>query len=249
VRIMKNIILSAILLINAQMLPASDNSEYSQSYTILIKGLVAGHEKVTEKLDDAGQLISASEHEITVSDGMAAKRMAFSTKMIFSKGGYEPVSYTYAYSEGGAGDSYDVTIKDAQITRSLRRGGRGSEIKIPVPPNMVILDFNVYHQYDYLIRKYDNKKGGKQSFADFIPLIGNDIPLTMVALGDSNLKFDQGVLLVRNFRVECAGLWTGNLSVDKNGRLVQLVIPAQDLEVVRSDLLPGQEKALSPASR
>jgi hypothetical protein len=243
---MKHIILSAILLINAQLLPGGDNSEYSQSYTVLIKGFAAGYEKITEKLDDAGQLVSASEHEIIVSDGMTAKRMAFSTKMIFSKGGYEPTSYTYGYSEENAGDSYYVTIKDAQITRSLRRGGRSSELTIPVPPNMVILDFNVYHQYDYLIRKYDSKKGGKQSFADFIPLIGNDIPLTVASLGDSNIKLDQGVLPVRNFRVECAGLWIGNLSVDKNGRLVQLSIPAQDLEVVRSDLLPGQEKGSSP---
>jgi len=68
----------------------------------------------------------------------------------------------------------------------------------------------------------------------------------VASLGDSNLKFDQGVLPVKNFRVECAGLWIGNLSVDKNGRLVLLSIPAQDLEVVRSDLLPGQEKGSSP---
>ncbi len=237
------------MLINVQLLSGSDNSEYSQSYTILIKGTVAGHEKVTEKLDDAGQLLSASEHEITVSDGLAAKRMVFSTKMVFSKGGYEPVSYTYWYSDGNAGDSYDVEIKAAQITRNLSRSGRTSAITIPLPPNMVILDFNVYHQYDYLIRRYDGKKGGKQSFADFIPLIGNDIPLTVSSLGDSNLKSDQGVLPVKNFRVECAGLWTGNLSVDKNGRLVRLFIPAQDLEVVRSDLMPDQEKAPLPVSR
>jgi len=118
-----------------------------------------------------------------------------------------------------------------------------------MPPNMVILDFNVYHQYDYLVGRYDSKKGGKQSFADFIPLIGNDIPVTIISLGDSNLRLDKGVLPVKNFRVECAGLWTGNLSVDKKGRLVQLSIPAQDLEVVRSNLLAGQEETSSPASQ
>jgi hypothetical protein len=241
---MKNIISTAILLIVVQLLPGSDKSEYNQSYTILMKGVVAGTEKVTEKLED-GKLISSSEHEITVSDGIASKSMAFFTKMVFSKGGYQPVSYTYGYDDAGAGDSYDVEIKDSQITRNLRRGGRSSEITIPVPPNLVILDFNVYHQYDYLIRKYDSKKGGKQSFSDFIPLIGNDIPLSLTFLGDSTVRANGEILPVKNFRVECSALWTGSLSVDKDGRLVQLLIPAQDLEVVRSNLLPSE----SPASQ
>ena len=53
---------------------------------------------------------------------------------------------------------------------------------------MVILDFNVYHQYDYLIRKYDMKKRGRQVFANFIPVIGNDIPLAITFLDNEKLK-------------------------------------------------------------
>jgi hypothetical protein len=243
---MKYIISTAILMAMVQLTPGSDNSEYTQVYTILINGSVAGYEKVTEKLED-GKLVSVSEHDITVSDGLASKRMVFATKMVFSKGGYQPVSYTYGYDDASSGDSYDVEIKDSQITRNLHRGGRTSEITIPIPQNMVILDFNVYHQYDYVIRRYDGKKGGKQSFADFIPLIGNDIPLAIAFLGDSIFKFNGAVLPVKNFRVECSSLWMGNLSVDKDGRLVRLSIPAQDLEVVRTNLI--QEEKTSPASQ
>jgi len=32
-------------------------------------------------------------------------------------------------------------------------------------------------------------------------------------------------------------MWGGTLAINKNGRLVRLVIPSQELEVVRRDLL------------
>jgi hypothetical protein len=215
---------------------ARDFTDYSQSYTIKIKGTVAGHEKVVEKLNDAGQLVSTSEHEMIVSDGLVAKSMAFSTKMVFSKDGRNPVSYTYSYV-GGTGDSYEVTIKEGQINRVLHRGGRTSEITVPFQPSMVILDFNVYHQYDYLISKYDNKKGGKQSFADFVPLIGSDIPINLTFLGNSTFECNTGALSVREYRIEFAAIGAGQISVDKDGRLVRLQIPVQDLEVLRDDLI------------
>ena len=45
-------------------------------------------------------------------------------------------------------------------------------------------------------------------------------------------------MAVTSYSVEFVGIAGGTLSVDKNERLVRLVIPAQDLEVVRKDLLP-----------
>jgi hypothetical protein len=213
-------------------------SNYSESYTILIKGALAGSETVTEKLDPNGDTISSSEHEILVTDGLETKKMKFSTRMVLAKNTGIPVSYSYWYTSGNTGDSYDVTIKNGQITRVLNRSGRTSEITIPLQPNMVFVDFNVYHQYDYLVRKYDFKKGGRQTFADFIPVIGNDIPVALTYMGEEKLDLKTGPLQLRNFRMEFVGLWGGTLSVNKEGRLVHLVIPTQDIEVVRRDLLP-----------
>ncbi len=213
---------------------------YSQSYAILIKGAVAGSETVMEKTDDVGNLVSTSEHEMLITDGLDTKRMAFSTRMVLSKAMRTPISYTCQYTTGNSGDSYDVTVKDAQITRILNRGGRTSEVTVPLQPDMVILDFSVYHQYDYVISKYDAKKGGRQLFADFVPVIGNDIPLALTFLGEEKIAFQNGALPVKNFRIEFVGIWSGTVSVDKEGRLVRLLIPAQDLQVLRKDLLATQ---------
>ena len=73
-------------------------------------------------------------------------------------------------------------------------------------PNTVILDFNVYHQYDYLVRRYDAAKGGRQLFSDFVPLIGNDIPLAVTSIGEAELKFEKGSMAVSNYRVEFVGI-------------------------------------------
>jgi hypothetical protein len=221
---------------NGALARAAENN-YSQSYAIIIKGVLAGTETVTEKSGTAGELVSTSEHEIVVTDKLETKRMTFSTKMILSKKSLIPVSYNYRYTTGEFGDSYGVEIRNGQVTRVLSKGGRSSEVTVPFLPNMVILDHNVYHQYDYVIRRYDAKKGGRQMFADFLPVIGNDIKLAITFLGDEKLELDKSTLPIKKYRVEFVDIWNGTLSMDKNNRLVRLVIPAQDLEVVRKDLL------------
>jgi hypothetical protein len=235
-----NLFWFGILLFSARPAGAGDKAPvYTQSYAILIKGELAGTENVTETANEAGDLLSASEHEIYISDGLGTKRMAFTTKMCLAKNTYAPVSYSYKYTSGDVGDSYDVAVKGALIRRTLTRSGRTSEATAPVQPNTVILDFNVYHHYDYLVRRYDEVKGGRQVFSDFVPLIGNDIPLALTLMGDTELKYEKGSLAVSSYRVEFVGIAGGTLSVDKNKRLVRLVIPVQDLEVVRKDLLPA----------
>jgi hypothetical protein len=226
-----------LLLLMAPEFGRCASSSYSESYTILMKGTIAGSETVTEKTESGGEVVSTSDHEMLVSDGMQTKSMTFSTRMVMAKNTGVPSSYSYWYTSGNSGDSYEVTIKNGQITRVLNRGGNVSEVTIPLQPDMVFVDFNVYHQYDYLIRKYDAKKGGRQTFQDFIPLIGNDIPVALTYVGESKLDRKTGALPVRNFRIEFVGIWGGTLSVDKDGRLVRLLIPRQEIEVVRQDLL------------
>jgi len=208
---------------------------YSQSYTILINGVPAGSEVVTEK-HEGGNIISSSEHEIFVTDGTETKRMAFVAKTVLSKDSSRPVSYTCRYTSGGSDDSYEVQVDAGHISRTLTRGGHTSEVSVPLRPDTVILDFNVYHQYDHLIRRYDSRKGGRQMFADFLPVIGSDIPIALTSLGSGTIPHPNGMLNVKHFRIEFINIFSGTLSVDEHGRLVRLIIPAQELEVLRSDL-------------
>lgn len=217
--------------------PAAPVGSYSQAYSILIRGALAGTEVVTERTDEQGNTVTSSEHEIFITDGLETKRMAFTTSMVLAKATFSPLQYKFQYTSGELRDSCEVTVKAGEIRRILNRAGHASEITARAKPGFVILDFSVYNHYDWIARKYDLKKGGRQSFPNFIPLIGNDVPMSLTLLSESNMTVGNTAIPVRIFKVDINGLWTGTLSTDKNNRLVSLLIPTQDLEVIRRDLL------------
>jgi hypothetical protein len=214
---------------------------YSQSYVVFMKGVPSGTETVTESLDREGNTLSRSEHELFLSDGLETKRMAFTTTMLLAKGTLSPLKYVFQYTSGDKKDSYVVTVKDGRITRVLTRAGHSVESTAAAKPGTVILDFSVYHQYDWIVRRYDLKRGGVQSFPNFIPVIGAEMPLKVTLLPDSNFGQGKGDLPLRNFKVEYVGVWSGLLSTDRNNRLVRLTVASQDLDVIRKDLIPDQK--------
>ena len=219
-------------------LQAEPPPSYTQTYLIFIRGMQVGSETVTERIDKDGNRIIQSQDEMFVADGLGTKRMAFETTMVFAKDTTVPLNYLYRYTSGDTKDYCEVRIKGAKISRVLSRGGNVSETNADFQPGMVIVDFNVFYQYDVLSRIYDFKKGGRQVFIDFIPVIGNDLQLAVTWLEDSQLAYDKGSIPVRNFKIEFVGVRAGNFSTDKDGRLVRLIMREQDLEVVRKDLVP-----------
>ncbi len=211
---------------------------YSTSYTIFIRGARMGTETVSESRDAGGNRVSRSQHDMLVSDGLETKRMAFETAMVFVKETTAPLSYSYRYTSGQTKDYCEVTIKGGRITRVLSRAGNISETSSALQPNTVIIDFNVFHLYDVLPRVYDFKKRGRQLFSNFLPVVGNELPLAVTWLEDSKLEYAGGSIPVRNYKVEFVGVRAGVFSTDMSGRLVRLIMREQDLEVVRTDLVP-----------
>jgi hypothetical protein len=223
------------------LIAAAADDSGTQSYVIIIDGENAGTETVTEEKDRSGAVIYTSEHELLITDGQTKNRMVFSTRMVFSRGAKNLQTYGCWYKtgqNGNSGDSYDVSVKDGRITRILTRNGQSTEIAALFTPNMVIVDFNVYYQYEHLIRLYDRKKKGIQVFDNFIPVIGNDIPLKVTMLGDELLSFGEINIETTRFRIESAGINTVTFFVDKNNRLVMLENPAQNLKVFRKEFVP-----------
>ncbi len=236
---MTNLLLCLLSL--AGILPQTAPSPlYAQTYAVFIRGMAAGTETVSESTDKDGNRVVSSHHELLVNERSETKRLAFETTEVLARDTVVPMSYSYKYLSGNTKDYYDVTIKGGKISRVLSRGGNTSEATAVMQPGMVILDFNVYHQYDMLSHLYDFKKGGRQIFNDFIPVIGTFIPLAVTWIEDSTLQFGKGSIPVQNFKVEFVGVRAGNFSTDMKGRLVRLIMRDQDLEVVRKDLVPDK---------
>jgi hypothetical protein len=239
------IIAIAVLLALAwQALPPTPS--YFQSYVVFIRGEPSGTETVTETPDGKGNIISASEHSLLIADGNEIKRMSFVTSMTLAKNGTSAVAYTLRYTSGGSSDYIDLKVQGGQIHRELSRGGRVSEVSQALGPDTVIFDFNVYHQFDYLARRYDFKKKGRQVFQNFIPIVGAEIPLALTWLEDGELEYAKGKMPVRNYRFDISGVMAGVFSLDKANRLVRLLVREKDLEVLRQDLVPEESPAAPP---
>jgi len=220
------------------LFPQNENRLYTQTYDIYIRGELTGTERVHESPDKDGNLLVESEHEILLTDGRDAKRIAFKTSMTLARNSGRPLHYVLRYTSGTAGDYYEVRTQGEKIHRILSRGSARSEVAERMSPETVIFDFNVYHQYDLLARRYDFKKGGRQIYRNFIPLVGAEVPLALTHLDDGELEYARGKVSVRHFRIELSGVFSGAFSVDKDLRLVRLLIQEKDLEVLRHDLSP-----------
>jgi hypothetical protein len=215
---------------------AQDTSPvYTQSYTILIDGSIAGKETVTEVIHENGNLLCTSEHEVDIRNPLKKWRRFFSTKMVLPEGAFFPVSYSY---KSDVGISYDLSRTDIQITSIIQREQKSRESTVPFNPDMVLLDPNVYHLYDYWIRKYDTGKGGLQALQTFVPHAAVSTPIMAEAITDSDLNLETGTLHLRNYRVEVPDVWTAALWVDNDNRLVRIFISGPNIEVIRTDLLP-----------
>jgi hypothetical protein len=222
--------------------PQSESATaYEQTYAIYIRGSFAGTETVKESVDNDGNRVVSSQHELMITESSETTRLAFETTSVFAKNIVMPQSYSCRYLSGNTKDHYEVTVKGGRVTRILSRAGAVSETSSAAQPGMVILDVNVYHQYDELARLYDFKKRGRQTFNNFLPVIGTSMPLALTWLEDSKLEYDKGSIPVRNFKIEFVGLQAGSYSTDPKGRLVRLIMAEQGLEVVRKDLVPEKK--------
>ncbi len=220
------------LILQAGQVPASAPS-YRQTYEVMLRGQPAGTEIVTERTDGNGNLVSSSEHDLLVSDGLETKRVAFTTELVLAKGSRTPIRYELRYTSGESHDSCVVTVAGNRLVRMLTRGSRKSETETPMQPSLVIVESNVYHLYEHLPSKYDGKKGGRQTFQAYLPPVGAAIPAALTLLGEDDIATPAGTVHVRNFKFEFVGLTNALLSVDMSGRLVRFANPEQELEVLR----------------
>ena len=229
--LLMGLLLSFIAWTPMQRVPAS--SLGTQTFQIIIKGEAAGTEVVTESTDKDGNILLRSDHEMLLSDGLEVKRVAFSTESVFEAKSLQPLYYKLQYSSGDSHDSCEVKASGKELTRVLTRGNRTSETKTQILAGTVLLEPNVYYLYEFLVRQYDTKKGGRQLFQAYLPPVGAEVPAALTQLENSSIDAPGGAVTVRNFRYEFVALSGGVLSVDERGKLVRLSNPAQELEVLR----------------
>jgi hypothetical protein len=94
-------------------------------------------------------------------------------------------------------------------------------------PLIAILDNNLYHQYAILARLYDREKKGSQTFSVLVPQEMTPGSVTVESIAPTNGSNAAEMLRVQTTDIEV------DLSLDAKGRLMRLVAPGSNAEVVR----------------
>ncbi len=144
-----------------------------------------------------------------------------------------PLSYDWKQKGSPA---YHLTIDfRATPARIVGKPEHGAEDQreIALPPDIIILDDNVIHHFQFVVDRYDRSPGGKQNFKAFVPQealpgelqvedLGND-PASQAGTA-SNLRH-----LVVTSELARIDLW-----VDEQHHLQRVAIPDKQFEAIRA---------------
>jgi len=139
---------------------------------------------------------------------------------------------TYAWSmEGAKKAAADITFQGNVATIILHLEGAKpfTQQFTFTTPQVVVLDNNAYHQYEILARLYDRDKKGTQTFSVLVPQEMTPGSVTVDAPTDSS---SGGGGKLEELRVRTQDLEV-DLYLDTNRKLMRLVAPASNAEVVR----------------
>jgi hypothetical protein len=136
----------------------------------------------------------------------------------------------YVWSTAGEKKATSTTVFEgltAKITLDLGDGKPiNQDFRFASP--VVILDNNLYHQYEVLARVYNWTAGGPQNFAVLIPQEQSPGNITVESLGSATLdgaKYSQLVVRTEDLQV--------NVYVDASHRLMRLIVPSSKAEIRR----------------
>jgi hypothetical protein len=140
-----------------------------------------------------------------------------------------PLSYIWS-SEGDKKATSTTTFEGmtAKISLDVGKGGAPYRQDFTFSSPVVVLDNNLYHQYEILARIYDWGAGGVQNFAVLIPQEQSPGTITAESRGSATLdgvRYEQ--LAVHTPALELM------LYLDSSHRLMRLSVPAAKAEVRR----------------
>jgi hypothetical protein len=192
------------------------------SFRIIVNGQQAGKEEF-EINPDGGNWVARGSSEIQTPDGMTR---VSGTLALRSDG--NPMHYQWAI-EGKKKASATIDFNNLTATIELHLEGAKpytQQFTFSTSP-ITVLDNNLYHQYAILARLYDREKKGPQTFSVLVPQALTPGTITVDSLGTEDLG---------GKKVEELTAKTADLELDlylDNGRLVRLVAPGTNAEIVR----------------
>jgi hypothetical protein len=192
------------------------------NFRIVVNGQPVGKETF-EINPDGGNWVARGTSEIQTPEGMTR----VSGTLAFRSDG-TPMRYQWAIEgKKKASATIDFSSLTATIELHLEDAKPYTQQFTFNTSPITVLDNNLYHQYAILARLYDREKKGPQTFSVLVPQELTPGTITVDSVGMEE---------VGGKKLEKLSAKTEDLEIDlylDNGRLVRLVAPSSNAEIVR----------------
>lgn len=197
---------------------------------IYIEGRQSGYENFQFRMDDGGLELS-TESNMVISESGAPSRLSFESKLLLDPETLAAKSYLYRF-KGEGRDSYQVDFEAGRATRRLLRGGRLDIKTSQLEHQPLLLDYNIYSHFMLLLHRYDLKKGGEQGFYSYLPLLGEEMPVSVSFVGEVPISSGGAAIKARAFKVDFAGIYSADILASPDNGILKITIPRGAIEVV-----------------
>ncbi len=144
----------------------------------------------------------------------------------------DPLSYTWSQKGTQSSQlSIDFRAQPAHVRYKTVRG-QDDQRDFHLEKDVVVLDDNVFHQYQLAVARYDAAKAGQQAFRAFIPQEALPGTITLNSLGADQVRVEEKTLTLRHFLLSTE-LAQINLWVDDQGHLQKVSTPDSQFQVMR----------------
>lgn len=120
---------------------------------------------------------------------------------------------------------------EARLTSSTDAGNQ-DEIFYLSQRNLVVLDTNFFHQYSFLVRRYDSSGPEAQQFSVLVPQEATPGSIRLTRAGKESLKVGDATLEVNHFQAATEDVQI-EIWATPQGEIQRISIPQANLEVTR----------------
>lgn len=223
-------------------------------YTVFLRGTPIGREDVTVRSDASGTTVT-TEGRVSAPGDLVIRKAEFKYRPDGA-----PESFVLEASAGGADIVLRTTVANGTAVTEGSQAGTPVSVMHQISPQAVLHANGIFGSYVALARRLAGAAAGSELRLYVIPQA--EIAVRVVGVEDEQMQLGDDLLNVRRFDlvfVNPGGDVAGQLTADRDGRLIGVSIPAQAINVVRADLSastartrvysnPGDEPVTIPAA-
>ena len=222
---------AAALLLVAAVQTRAQQEQVSGKYTSYVGGRAIATESYTLTTAADGTLRAEAE---VGPEGGARQRLV----TVASRTG--PKSFA---AEVGGQKIYEAQFTAAGVVKLQHQGRQPTELQTKAD---VVLENLIWHQFHFLLARYDHARGGRQTYTFFSPSNERDFRLEIERAGTPVFAVGGRQLKTESYRMTAAGL-TFEMWADERRTPLLFRLAAQQLKAVRSGAEELEKLALAEA--